>query len=135
MKSILEHIDQYEKDLDAWYAHEKDNIVQIRQVLMASPQTGSTPRFSFDVAGDGGRMPARKISASAKVRDRNKTADVIGLLKRPGGASLAEIASATGWKNNSIRGFLSGVLTKKMGLPLRSMKTNNVRRYVIVIDA
>jgi hypothetical protein len=131
VKTIHEHIDQYEKDLDAWYAHEKDNIAQIRQVLTVSTQTGLAPQFSFSAAGDGGRKPARKTGAKAKVRDRNKTADVIGLLKRPGGASMAEIASATGWKDNSIRGFLSGVVTKKMGLPLRSMKANNERRYVI----
>jgi hypothetical protein len=37
---------------------------------------------------------------------------------------FAEIAVPTGWQNHSIRGFLSGTLTKKMGLKLESEKTD-----------
>jgi hypothetical protein len=35
---------------------------------------------------------------------------------------MAEIAKATGWQNHSIRGFISGNLTKKMGLVVESAK-------------
>ena len=44
----------------------------------------------------------------------SKTAKVIELIEREGGASLAEIMEATGWQAHSVRGFISGTLTKKM---------------------
>ena len=54
--------------------------------------------------------PAKK-SAKAKtnpVADRtNKKADVIAMMKRAKGATLAEIAAVTNWQNHTIRGFVS----------------------------
>jgi hypothetical protein len=40
---------------------------------------------------------------------------VLKLLRRKEGATLAEIGKATGRQNHSIRGFISGTLTKKDG--------------------
>jgi hypothetical protein len=37
-------------------------------------------------------------------------------------ATIAQIAKATDWQNHSIGGFLSGTLTKKMGLTIESLK-------------
>jgi hypothetical protein len=37
---------------------------------------------------------------------------------------IAEIAKATDWQNHSIGGFISGTLTKKMGLKVESEKTD-----------
>jgi hypothetical protein len=45
-----------------------------------------------------------------------------------GGARLAEIAKATDWQNHSIRGFISGMLTKKMGLAVESAKNDSGER-------
>ena len=47
---------------------------------------------------------------------------MLELLRRKEGATLAEIAKATDWQNHSIRGFISGTLTKKMGLNVESAK-------------
>jgi len=46
----------------------------------------------------------------------------LGHLRRKDGATLAEIAKATDWQSHSIRGFISGSLTKKMGLKVESTK-------------
>ncbi len=35
---------------------------------------------------------------------------------------MAEIAKATDWQNHSIRGFISGTLSKRMGLTIESKK-------------
>lgn len=41
---------------------------------------------------------------------------IIDLLKRPHGASLKELMEETGWQRHSVRGTLSGVLKKRLGL-------------------
>jgi hypothetical protein len=65
-------------------------------------------------------------------RQGSKTAKVLDLLKRSGGATGKEIMKATGWQAHSVRGFLSGVLGKKMGLTVRSTKAEDgERRYSI----
>jgi len=43
-------------------------------------------------------------------------------MRRKDGATMAEIAKATGWQKHSIRGFVSGALMKKMELPVASFK-------------
>ena len=60
-------------------------------------------------------------------REFSKKSIVLDLLCRPKGASTAEIAKATGWQNRSIRGFISGTLTKKMFLIIESSNSKNER--------
>lgn len=56
-------------------------------------------------------------------REGSKKAIVLELLRRPEGATLTDIQSATGWMAHSVRGFISGALGKKMGLTVESFKT------------
>jgi len=49
-------------------------------------------------------------------QDASKKAVVISLLRREGGATLADLMHATGWQAHSVRGFISGTLRKKLGL-------------------
>jgi uncharacterized protein DUF3489 len=51
-----------------------------------------------------------------------KQARLIDMLKEQGGASIAEIIAATGWQAHTIRGTISGVLKKKLGLVVISEK-------------
>ena len=44
---------------------------------------------------------------------------MIELLKRPEGATVEQIAAATGWQHHTIRGAISGALKKKLGLTRR----------------
>ena len=52
------------------------------------------------------------------------------MLSRPEGASLAELALATGWQAHSVRGALAGNLKRK-GCTIRSEKVDGERRYRI----
>jgi hypothetical protein len=53
---------------------------------------------------------------------------VLDLLHRENGASLSELVEATGWKPNSILGFLSGHLRKKMSLVVESSRQKGHER-------
>jgi hypothetical protein len=79
--------------------------------------------------------PAKKAAKGAKkakgdkqpkgARPNSKTAIILDLLKRPGGATANELREATGWQPHSVRGFLSGTFGKKMGLAVISTKSED----------
>jgi hypothetical protein len=66
---------------------------------------------------------ARAKDATPTAREGSKKAIVLDMLKRPGGATLSDIQSATNWQVHSVRGFISGALGKKMGLTVESTKS------------
>jgi Protein of unknown function (DUF3489) len=54
------------------------------------------------------------------------------LLKRKGGVTAKELMTATGWQPHSVRGFISGTVSKKMGLTVESAKgADGERTYSI----
>ncbi len=57
---------------------------------------------------------------------------MIEMLRRRQGASVAAIMKATGWQPHSVRGFLAGVVRKKLGLSLVSEKSGDERLYRIL---
>jgi hypothetical protein len=89
------------------------------------------------------RSIARKTS-KAKSRPRSapasskpaagtdtKHARIIAMLRTPTGATIASLATATEWQQHSVRGFLAGVVRKKLGLNLVSEQTDKGRVYRI----
>jgi hypothetical protein len=68
-------------------------------------------------------------TASANPRAGSKQARVIGLLQRPQGATIDEMAAAMGWQRHTVRGLISGALKKKLGLQVISEKTERGRLY------
>ena len=57
-----------------------------------------------------------------KTREGTKQALVIEMLRRPKGATIAEIVGATSWASHTTRGFFAGALKKKLGLTITSEK-------------
>ena len=53
------------------------------------------------------------------------------MLQSPAGATIAAMMDATGWQQHSVRGFLAGVVRKRLKLTLSSKKVDGNRVYQI----
>jgi hypothetical protein len=105
------------------------------------PRVGAQARPVAPSKGKSGKRAARakksntavksvKSRKKAPKREGSKTAKCLDLLRRSGGATSADLMKATGWQAHSVRGFISGVLGKKMGLKVASTKVEDgERRY------
>jgi hypothetical protein len=80
-----------------------------------------------------GKSRARFAAASSKsaMRPDTKLARIIVMLRAPAGTTIAAIMTATEWQQHSVRGFLAGVVRKKLGLNLVSEQTDKGRVYRI----
>lgn len=70
----------------------------------------------------------------AKTRAGTKHAQVVAMLRDRAGTTIAAIMIATGWQQHSVRGFLAGVVRKKLALNLVSDPGESGRIYRIVDD-
>jgi hypothetical protein len=77
------------------------------------------------------RLRAAASSPKTTARPDTKHARIIAMLRAPAGATLAAIKTATEWQPHSVRGFLAGVVRKKLGLNLVSEQTDKGRVYRI----
>ena len=64
---------------------------------------------------------ATKAASKPQAERPNKKADVIAMMKRAKGVTLAEIMKATGWQPHTVRGFVS-ILGSKGGEKIESSK-------------
>ena len=76
----------------------------------------------------------KRANKAPSARDGSKTAQVLELLKRPGGVTASELMKTTGWQPHSVRGFLSGTVRKKMGLTVTSSKAEDGERTYSIKD-
>jgi hypothetical protein len=76
---------------------------------------------------------SKKATKAKGTRSGSKAEKVLELIKRKDGATLGEIARATDWQNHSVRGFVSGHVTKKLRLKVESTRSEaGERTYRIV---
>ena len=88
----------------------------------SAPATVPTTKSSRHSAGD--PEPKRADRGSKQSR-------VIALLQSPTGATIEAMMKATGWQPHSVRGFLAGVVRKRLKLKLGSKKVDGNRVYQI----
>ena len=83
-----------------------------------------------------GSVPANKGVVAGVTNDHphtpragSKLAMLVALLGREEGATVEEMAEATGWKEHSVRGVLSATLQRRFGLVIVSAKVEGARVY------
>jgi hypothetical protein len=81
-------------------------------VAAAKPSQQPTPAPNNDKAGSG-----------------SKQTRLIAMLRSPAGATIAAMMKVTGWQQHSVRGFLAGVVRKRLMLTLTSKKIDGIRVY------
>ncbi|WP_218128097.1 DUF3489 domain-containing protein [Belnapia rosea] len=63
-------------------------------------------------------MPAPGPAGQRKPREGAKQQQVLAMLRRPEGATVVQIAEATGWQAHTVRGFFAG-LKRRQGIAAR----------------
>jgi hypothetical protein len=69
------------------------------------------------------------VAPAPKTRSDTKRAQLIAMLRRKQGATIAQIVEATGWQPHTVRGAFAGALRKKLGLTVVSEKVDGTRVY------
>jgi hypothetical protein len=72
--------------------------------------------------------PQSVAEAKPRTRENSKQATVIAMLKRPEGATIAQICASTGWQSHTVRGTFAGAFKKKLGLTITSEKAQGGER-------
>lgn len=105
-----------------------------RQAAKPAPNKAAKKAVAKPAASKKALKPeAKKATKAALPREFSKKAIVLDLLRRKDGAAMAEIAKATDWQNHTIRGFISGAVTKKMGLKVESTKNQAGERCYRIV--
>src|SRR5271168_285937 len=75
------------------------------------------------------RAQSAPSPSKTTARSDTKHARIIAMLRAPAGTTIAAIMTATEWQQHSVRGFLAGVVRKKLALNLVSEQSDKGRIY------
>ena len=128
--------------LDAIIAHAEAAQHGASQVLLdeigeedptdAEIEASYTPDPELEALVTATEAKARAEATAPRTRENSKQAQVIAMLRRPEGATIAQIMDATGWQAHTVRGTFAGAFKKKLGLTIVSEKNDGDRIYRVV---
>jgi hypothetical protein len=96
------------------------------QAAKGAPAKGKAGRKATAAKNPAKSKKAAK-AVSAGPREGSKTAQVVALLQRKNGATLAEIMEKMDWQKHTVRGFMAGAM-KKAGYNVESFKPDGGER-------
>lgn len=73
-----------------------------------------------------GRVGPTSVPAKASPDRETKHDKVLAMLRSKQGATIAAMVKTTGWQQHSVRGFLAGVIRKRLKLDLTSEKPEKI---------
>lgn len=118
-KSLLKHglIEEVvATDLDTVWRHDEDR----GPITLRATSLGHRTLQAVDGPSD--EVPPEPSTVPVRRRTGTKQDTLIAMLQTEGGATIDEIVTATGWQPHSVRGAISGVLKKRLGLDVTSEK-------------
>jgi Protein of unknown function (DUF3489) len=98
---------------------------------MAKPK--SKPKATSRSSARKASKPKSRARSAPVSGSHTKHARIIAMLRTPAGATIASLVTLTEWQQHSVRGFLAGVVRKKLGLNLVSEQTDKGRIYRIQV--
>jgi hypothetical protein len=116
-------------------AQDADTAPQAPQASSEPAQAAEAPatasRKARATVGKATAAKAAKLTEAVPAdkptpRAGTKQAHMIEMLKRPEGATVEQIAKATGWQHHTVRGAIAGALKKKLGLTVEATRTREV---------
>jgi hypothetical protein len=102
-----------------------------KKAIRTSTAQASVPKIINHKRGRSAAVGQARLSVQRTSRAESKKARVIAMLRAPGGATIEALMRVTGWQPHSVRGFLAGVIRKKLGLNLVSTAADKGRFYRI----
>ena len=108
-------------------APEPKEIPMTKTAKKRTAARSTTPSTSRPRPGKAGQ----KGNRIAAVQSGTKQSAAIEMLRSPGGATIAALTKSTGWQSHSVRGFLAGVVRKRLRLDLESGLVEGIRVYRI----
>ena len=100
----------------------------------AKPRAKAKPPRPSPSLSRAGKPEHEAGTAGRGPRSGSKQETIIGLLQWPEGATISELATATGWQSHSVRGVMSGTLKKKLGFAIASEKVEERGRIYRIAD-
>ena len=97
-----------------------DEILRVLRAAIERAEGQRKPRET--------RQPGQSRHSNWRPRESSKEAMLIDMLRRPEGATIAQIMAATGWQAHTCRGAFAGALKKKRGLTVTSEKLDGGER-------
>jgi DNA-binding MarR family transcriptional regulator len=98
------------------------------EAIGVEPEAGAEAVTDARDARPEADTPKTNKKTTTRRREGTKQALLIDLLRRPEGATIEQIAEATGWQRHTVRGAIAGALKKKLGLTVESEKVEGVGR-------
>ncbi|WP_281647586.1 DUF3489 domain-containing protein [Parendozoicomonas sp. Alg238-R29] len=106
-----------------------------KQLIKAIPSKGNWVDYALTPAGrqaigveEVPSEPKKSPVSKSKTRPGSKLDQVIKMLTRPEGATIAQIMEQTNWQQHTVRGTLAGALKKRLGMTIESEKPGGQER-------